>query len=143
LIRSSLVRTAIDVSGLIREVADNANGATSLFVGTVRSSNDGKVVLMIEYSAYEEMAATEMEQIVSEAAEKFGVRQIAVEHRLGELAIGDASIAIATAHSHRAAAIDAMRYVIEELKQRVPIWKLEHYADGSRHWVSAASSQTA
>ena len=139
MIRSSLVRTPIDVASLIREVADDANGATSVFVGTVRSSNDGKGVLMIEYSAYEEMAAKEMDQILGEAVEKFGVRQIAVEHRLGELAIGEASIAIATAHPRRAPAIDAMRYAIEQLKQRVPIWKLEHYADGSRNWVNAGT----
>jgi molybdopterin synthase catalytic subunit len=94
---------------------------------------------MIEYSAYEEMATKEMESIVAEAAERFGVNCIAVEHRLGELAIGDASVAIATAHSRRAPAIDAMRYVIEQLKQRVPIWKLEHYADGSRNWVNAGT----
>lgn len=98
---------------------------------------------MIEYSAYEEMAAKEMQHILGEAGEKFDVRHIAVEHRLGELALGDASIAIVTAHARRAPAIDAMRYVIEQLKHRVPIWKLEHYADGSRHWVSAASSPAA
>jgi molybdopterin synthase catalytic subunit len=94
---------------------------------------------MIEYSAYEEMASKEMESILSEAAGKFGVEYIAVEHRLGELAIGEASVAIATAHSRRAPAIDSMRYVIEQLKQRVPIWKLEHYADGSREWVNAGT----
>jgi molybdopterin synthase catalytic subunit len=142
LIRSSLVRTSIDVATLIREVADDSNGATSVFVGTVRSSNEGKEVLMIEYSAYEEMAAKEMDRIVGEAAEKFGVQQIAVEHRLGELAIGEASIAIATAHPRRSPAIDAMRYAIEQLKARVPIWKLEHYADGSRNWVNAGTGQT-
>jgi Molybdopterin converting factor, large subunit len=141
LIRSALVRRIIDVPDLIHEVADNANGATSLFVGTVRSSNDGKEVLMIEYSAYDEMAEKEMELIVGEAAERFGVRQIAVEHRLGELAIGEASVAIATAHPRRSPAIDSMRYVIEQLKQRVPIWKLEHYADGSRNWVNAGTGQ--
>jgi len=141
LIRAALVREPIDVPALIHEVADHANGATSLFVGTVRSSNDGKEVLMIEYSAYEEMAQSEMRRILAEAAEKFAVGQIAVEHRLGTLAIGDASIAIATGNPRRAPAIDAMRYVIEELKRRVPIWKLEHYADGSRQWVNAGTGK--
>jgi molybdopterin synthase catalytic subunit len=141
LIRSALVRDAIDVSRLIHEVSDSANGATSLFVGTVRSSNDGKEVLMIEYSAYEEMAAKEMEAIVAEAAEKFSVSHIAVEHRLGKLEIGDASVAIASAHSRRAPAIDSMRYVIEHLKRRAPIWKLEHYADGGRNWVNAGTGE--
>jgi Molybdopterin converting factor, large subunit len=141
LIRSSLVRRPIDFSVLLGEVSDNANGATSLFVGTVRSSNDGKEVLMIEYSAYEEMAAREMDLILGEAAAQFEVTHIAVEHRLGELAIGEASVAIATAHPRRAPAMDSMRYVIEQLKQRVPIWKLEHYADGSRNWVNAGTGQ--
>ncbi len=96
---------------------------------------------MIEYSAYEAMAAKEIEQIVDEAADKYHVRHIALEHRLGELAIGEASIAIVTAHERRAPAIDAMRYVIEEVKRRAPIWKLEHYADGSRNWVNAGTGQ--
>jgi molybdopterin synthase catalytic subunit len=103
----------------------------------VRNVNHNRAVTGIEYSAYEEMAEREMSAIVSEAAAKVaGVPPtIAIEHRLGELSLGDVSVAIAVGHAHRAPALDACRYVIEELKKRVPIWKREHYADGSRAWV--------
>ena len=141
--RGALVWKSIDVSALIAEVADAANGATSVFVGTVRSRNDGRDVRLIEYSAYETMAEKEIGDIIREAGDKFRVEHIVVEHRLGEIAIGEASVAVVAAHPHRAPAIDAMRYAVEELKQRVPIWKLEHYADGSREWVSASSRKTA
>jgi molybdopterin synthase catalytic subunit len=85
------------------------------------------------------MAARELADIVSEACEQFGTGDIVVEHRLGVLELGEASVAIAVAHPHRAAAYDASRYVIEQLKARVPIWKLEHYVDGSREWVNAGT----
>lgn len=137
--RTRLVRVPIDVGALMAEVADARSGATSVFVGTVRSVNDGREVSMIEYSAYDAMADKEIADIAAEAAERFGVPAIVVEHRLGELAIGDASVAVVTAHPHRAPALDAMRYVVEELKRRVPIWKREHYADGSRDWVNSSS----
>ena len=131
----ALVRSPIDVGALIASVADAAAGATTLFLGTVRDVNDGRAVLGIEYSAYEPMAEREMHAIAAEAAEQFPSARVAVVHRLGTLAIGEASVAIAIAHARRAPAMDAQRYVIEELKRRVPIWKLEHYADGTREWV--------
>ena len=140
MIRSALVRSTIDTARLIKEVADDTNGATSMFIGTVRSSNDGRDVLMIEYSAYEPMAEKEIDIILHEAADQFGVANLVAEHRLGEIMIGEASVAIAAAHPHRAPALDALRYSIEQLKLRAPIWKLEHYKDGDRHWVSAAGN---
>lgn len=138
MIRSALVRTSIDSARLIAEVSDAGNGAAVLFLGTVRSRNEGRDVLMIEYSAYEPMAEKEIAAILHEAAEQFGVQSIVAEHRLGELKIGETSVAIAAAHPHRAPALDALRYSIEQLKLRAPIWKLEHYTDGDRNWVSAA-----
>lgn len=143
MIRAALVRSTIDTARLIAEVSDAGNGAAALFLGTVRSHNDGRDVLMIEYSAYEPMAEKEMDAILNEAAQQFGVQHIVAEHRLGELKIGEASVAIAAAHPHRAPALDALRYSIEQLKLRVPIWKLEHYADGDRNWVSAGEGKTA
>ncbi len=137
--RSSLVRTPIDVGALLAEVAAPENGAASVFVGTVRSNNEGREVQGIEYSAYDAMAEKEIADIVAEASHKYGVTNIVVEHRLGNLAVGEASIVVVAAHPHRAPAIDAMRYTVEELKKRVPVWKLEQYADGSRDWVSAAT----
>jgi molybdopterin synthase catalytic subunit len=82
-----------------------------------------------------------MADIVREASDKFGTSDIIVEHRLGELTVGDASVAIAVAHARRGAAYDASRYVIEQLKKRVPIWKLELYVDGTREWVGAGGQR--
>jgi len=141
MIRSAIVSETIDIVALLAEVGDAANGATSLFVGTVRSRNNHRDVLMIEYSAYEPMAEKEIGDILREAAERFGVANIVAEHRVGELEIGEASVAIAAAHPHRGPVLDALRYSIEQLKQRVPIWKMEHYADGTRNWVSASQGE--
>ena len=120
--RSAIVDLPIDTAALAAEVSRATNGATLLFIGTVRDVNDGRSVTGIEYSAYRSMAEREMADIVREAREKFATTDIVVEHRLGELAIGDASVAIAVAHPRRGAAYDASRYVIEQLKKRVPIW---------------------
>lgn len=141
--RTALVERAIDTTALVAEVADASNGATVLFVGTVRDMNDGRAVSGIEYSAYASMASLELDRIAGEAAKKFGTSDIVIEHRVGELSLGDASVAIAVAHPRRAAAFDAARHVIEQIKQRVPIWKLEHYRDGTREWVDPTASPAA
>lgn len=138
--RSAIVDTPLDPAALVAEVAHHANGATLLFVGTVREVNDGRPVSGIEYTAYRAMAEREMADIVREAAARFCTNDIAVEHRLGTLALGEASVAIAVAHPHRGDAYDASRYVIEQLKQRVPIWKREAYRDGTREWVNAGGA---
>ncbi|MEO8560716.1 MAG: molybdenum cofactor biosynthesis protein MoaE [bacterium] len=132
---ASLVRRPIDPLSLVRQVAAPANGAVILFLGAVRQVNDGRAVTGIDYEAYEGMAASELESIVTDGASRFGTDDIAVEHRLGELAVEDISVAIAVGHAHRDAAYALSRWVIEELKRRVPIWKREHYADGTRAWV--------
>jgi molybdopterin synthase catalytic subunit len=141
--RTAIVDNPIDSAALVAEVARNANGATLLFLGTVRDVNDGRQVSGMEYKAYRAMADRELGDIAREAAEQFGTEDIVVEHRLGTLALGDASVAIAVAHPHRGRAYDASRYVIEQLKQRVPIWKLEHYVDGTREWVGAVHQPAA
>lgn len=136
--RARLVDEPIDVADLLSHVTTVAHGATVLFIGTVRDVNDGRDVTGIEYSAYRTMADRELRAIAGEAAERFDAA-ISVVHRLGVLALGEASVAIACAHAHRAAAYDASRFVIEELKRRVPIWKREQYVDGTRQWVHAGS----
>lgn len=136
-IRTGIVRRAIDVAALLAEVEDTVNGATVVFLGQVREVNDGRAVSGIEYSAYGEMAERELAAIANECASAFGIAHLAVEHRLGTLALGEASIAIVVAHPHRAAAYEASRFVIEEVKRRLPIWKREGYADGSSEWVNA------
>jgi len=130
-----LVSRPIGADALITEVAAPANGAILLFLGVVRELNEGRAVTGIEYSAYEAMATRELEDIATEAAARFAPAAICVEHRTGTLALEEASVGIAVAHPHRGVAYDASRWVIEELKRRVPIWKQEHYADGTREWV--------
>lgn len=133
--RTAIVDAPLDVSALIAEVAADRNGATIVFLGTVRDVNDGRPVTGMEYTAYRGMAERELATIVSEAVAEFGTDDIVVEHRVGALGLGEASVAIVVAHPHRGAAYEASRYVIEQLKRRVPIWKLEHYVDGTREWV--------
>jgi molybdopterin synthase catalytic subunit len=130
-----LVRDPINTSALLARVSRPSNGAVLLFVGVVRDVNDGRAVSGIEYSAYEPMAARELGDIAREAGQRFSLEDIAIEHRVGELALEEASIGIAVAHPHRAEAYEASRWIIEEVKRRVPIWKREHYADGTREWV--------
>jgi molybdopterin synthase catalytic subunit len=133
--RVSILTGEIDPASLINEVSSPKYGAISLFVGTVREVNEGRSVSAIEYSAYKAMASAELERILDEAEAQFGVSALVVEHRIGLLGLGEVSIAIAAAHPHRSPALDCTRFVIEEIKKRVPIWKKEHYADGTREWV--------
>ena len=135
--RSAVVDHPLDPTALLAEVASTSSGASTLFVGTVRRVNDGKDVTGIDYSAYGPMAEAELATIVAEAAARFGTERIAVEHRVGTLTLGEASIVIAVSHARRAAAMDAQRYLIEEIKKRVPVWKREHErADGRGDWVA-------
>ncbi len=138
--RAAITTRPLDVAALLAEVADASCGAAILFVGTVRDMNDGRAVTGIEYSAYEAMAEREMRAIVHEAAEQFATDHVVIEHRLGALELGEASVAIAIAHPRRSGAYDASRFVIEELKRRVPIWKREAYADGTREWVDPSGA---
>jgi molybdopterin synthase catalytic subunit len=133
--RAAIVTREISPAALIAEVQSSDVGAISLFLGTVRDTNDGQRVTGIDYSAYTSMAESELAAILAEARDRFGEIALVVEHRVGALALGDVSVAIAAAHRHRASALDCTRFVIEEIKKRVPIWKLEHYVDGTREWV--------
>jgi molybdopterin synthase catalytic subunit len=134
-VRAALVSTPLDPNALLREVADRTRGATALFVGTVRSFNEGREVKAIEYSAYDEMAVREMSIILGEAEQANAGTLLVAEHRIGFIPVGAASIVIAAAHEHRGRALDALRYAIDEIKTRAPIWKREIYADGSESWV--------
>lgn len=130
-----LTRRPIDPTALMERVAAPRHGAVLLFLGVVREVNDGRGVTGIEYSAYESMAGREISAIAEEAVARFGGIDVAMEHRLGELALEEASVGIAVAHAHRGVAYDASRWILEELKRRVPIWKREQYVDGTREWV--------
>ena len=138
--RTALIERPLQPAAILAEVASTANGATVLFVGTVREVNAGRAVTGIDYAAYSAMAESELASIVRDVSTRFGTEDVVVEHRIGTLALGEASIVIAVAHARRAAAFDAARMVIEEVKRRVPIWKREHYADGTREWVDPTAS---
>lgn len=141
--RAALVRRPIDVGALIAEVTDHGCGAVSVFLGAVRDVHDGRPVTGIEYKAYEGMALRLMQETLTRARDRFATDHIVVEHRLGWLGLGEVSIAIVAADAHRHAAMEATRYAIEEIKKTVPIWKLEHYADGTREWVDPTRGRSA
>jgi molybdopterin synthase catalytic subunit len=142
LVRTAVVERPIDCAALLAEVAHPSTGATALFAGTVRDTNLGRPVTGIEYTAYAAMAEREIGAIAREVAERHAPVRLVVEHRIGTLGLGEVSIGIAAAHSHRGPAISAMHEVIEAVKARVPIWKREHYADGAREWVDPTATPT-
>ena len=138
-----LVETAIDPAALIRAVSAKDKGAVSLFLGTVREMNDGRAVASLRYSAYSSMAEAELVRIAEEMKDQFGVTTAVIEHRVGHLDIGDIAIGIAVAHEHRAPAIASVAYAMDEIKRRVPIWKEEEYADGTKEWVDPTAAGAA
>ncbi|HUR37681.1 MAG TPA: molybdenum cofactor biosynthesis protein MoaE [Terriglobales bacterium] len=129
--RCHLVRQKIDSARIMAEMKDPEDGAVSVFDGIVRNNTHGRRTLYLDYQAYEEMALKQMEQLVGEAIDKFGVRDARIVHRLGRLEIGETSVFIAVASAHRSAAMDACRWLIDTLKKTVPIWKKEYFEDGA------------
>jgi molybdopterin synthase catalytic subunit len=138
MIHAELTTAVIEPARLLERVGSAADGATVLFLGTVREQNDGRAVRGMRYDAYVEMAGPVLREIATEAAARAGTGRIAVEHRFGELEIGAVSVAIAVSSPHRAESFDAARYVIEQIKLRLPVWKHEHYIDGESQWVAGA-----
>jgi molybdopterin synthase catalytic subunit len=130
----------LDLGALLAECSASSRGGIASFVGLVRDHHDGRGVTALSYSAYEPMAEQVGAEIVSETEGKWPVR-VAIRHRLGDLAIGDMAVAVVVAGGHREEAFAACRYAIEEIKRRVPIWKLETYADGSTAWVDPTATQ--
>ncbi len=129
-----LQREPIDTQLLIEGVRTDASGAVALFVGTVRNHNRGRRVIKLAYTAYDEMAVKELERVRAQALGRFEVNAIAIVHRLGDLNMGDASVAVAVAAAHREDAFDACRFVIDTLKKTVPIWKKETF-EGGEEWI--------
>jgi MoaE-MoaD fusion protein len=127
----ALTRERIDAEKLIAAAKRGEDGAIVVFDGIVRNHSRGRKTLHLDYEAYEEMALKQMSRIADEAREKFGVRQVTMIHRLGRLAIGETSVLIVVASAHRAQAFEACRWLIDTLKQTVPIWKKETFADGA------------
>ena len=129
---SHLTRHPLDVNELLAQVQSHERGGTCVFLGTVRNDD---AVNGIDYSAYEQMADEEIDRILSEAQDQWPDVRVQLRHRLGEIPAGAASIAIAAAAPHREQAFAACRFVIEEVKKRLPIWKKELYADGTTRWT--------
>lgn len=124
----------IDLAAIVTAARGDGDGAVAVFLGTVRNENAGRRVLFLEYQAYDGMAERELRRIAADALDRFEVSRVAVVHRTGRLAIGDASVAVAVAAPHRAAAMEACRFVIDTLKATVPIWKREH-VEGGAVWI--------
>lgn len=138
--RFRIVSVPIDLAALVRAVADPAAGAVATFLGITRNHNDGRRVTLLEYEAYPEMASRELERIGTTARERWPIHAIAIEHRIGPVPIGEASVGIAVSAGHRQAAFDACRFAIDRLKEVVPIWKKEHF-EGGEIWIGSQTGE--
>ena len=125
----------VDVERFLHGFASPEDGAVLLFLGTVRDHNDGRAVEGLEYEAYREMGEEVLAAIARETESRFGTGRIGIHHRTGKLAVGEVSTVIAVATPHREEAYGASRYIIEEIKKRLPVWKKEIYAGGDSHWL--------
>jgi molybdopterin synthase catalytic subunit len=127
--------TPLDVTALSRELASASAGACVSFEGWVRDHNEGKSVQKLAYQSYAPLALAEGARILEEATARFAIERAICVHRTGELAIGDLAVWVGVSAAHRDAAFAACRYVIDEIKRRVPIWKNEFYRDGASGWL--------
>lgn len=128
--------TPLNVSNCVDWIMSPQAGGIDIFIGTVRDATKGKKVIRLEFEAYKNMAKKEMEKIAEQAFSKWPVQKILIHHRTGVLQVGEIPVIIAVAAAHRDAAFDACRYIIDTLKQTVPIWKKEIFEDGEV-WVAA------
>lgn len=127
----ALTRERIDAEKLVAAAKRGEDGAVVVFDGIVRNNSRGRKTLHLDYEAYEEMALKQMEELAGKALGMFEVRHVTIVHRLGRLVIGETSVLVVVASAHRAAAFEACRWLIDTLKQTVPIWKKETFADGA------------
>lgn len=132
----SFSREPLDVNALRAALADPACGGYAAFEGWVRDHNEGQRVRHLEYEAYEALAVREAERIVAEAVTRFRIAHAAGAHRVGNLAVGELAVWVGVSAPHRDEAFRACRYLIDEIKQRLPIWKKEHYVNGDSGWVN-------
>jgi molybdopterin synthase catalytic subunit len=131
-----ITRRRIDLTRLDRAVRDAGAGAVVTFVGTTRNESSGRRVRRLEYEAFAAMATKEMRRLAGEARRRWGLRKVAMAHRIGVVPVREASVAIAVSAGHRAEAFAACRWLIDRLKEIVPIWKKEHYR-GGEVWIGA------
>lgn len=133
--RFALREDALDGAALRRALQTQAAGGFCCFEGWVREQHAGRAVLRLDYEAYAVLAQSEGEKILDEARARFDLVDLRCEHRLGTLELGEVAVWVGVSAAHRDAAFAACRYVIDEIKRRVPIWKREHYADGDSGWI--------
>jgi sulfur-carrier protein adenylyltransferase/sulfurtransferase len=134
----AITRNAIDPRAVEASVLGETQGGVVTFLGIVRErDSNGREVSGLSYEAYDEMAVAEFERLAKEVRERYGAVELAIVHRVGELRVRDIAVAVVAASAHRAAAFDACEYAIDELKQRAPIWKKEHYVEGDAAWIQA------
>jgi molybdopterin synthase catalytic subunit len=136
-----ITQNPIDMQELSNFVADPAAGAMATFVGMTRNTNEGRRVIRLEYECYPGMAEKEMQKIALEVLTRWPIRKIAMIHRLGQVDIGEASVAIAVSSGHRHAAFEACHFAINQLKEIVPIWKKEFY-EGGELWIGSQTGTT-
>ncbi len=130
-----LSENVIDSAALSAEFLDQRAGACVSFEGRVRDKNEGKAVAELEYESYSRLALREGEQVIAEAIERFGILRARCIHRLGTLKLGEVAVWVGVLSRHREEGFAACRYIIDEVKSRVPIWKKEHYREGDSSWV--------
>ena len=138
-----LTTEPIDYAALTEQVRRPDCGGVVLFLGTVRDLTDGRVTVALDYEAYPAMAEKKLAEIEQETRRRWPVGEIALVHRLGRLAVGEVSVAAAVSCPHRAEAFEACRFAIDRLKELVPIWKKENWADGTTEWVHPSERREA
>ncbi|MFI5357103.1 MAG: molybdenum cofactor biosynthesis protein MoaE [Opitutales bacterium] len=134
-----IVAQPLDPSSLKVALLDPQAGACVIFEGWARNHNEGRQVQYLEYEAYAKLAEAEGAAILAEAEQKFPIQAAVCLHRVGRLQIGDLAVWVGVCAAHRGAAFEACRYLIDEVKARVPIWKKEHYASGASEWINCAT----
>ncbi len=132
----------LDLTSLIAATADSACGALATFTGTVRDTNDGRPVERLTYEAHGQLAEDVLKKLEVEVIERFGVDHCLLQHRVGTLELGEPSVHVVVRSGHRGEAFEAARYAIDELKERAPIWKREHYADGASGYLEGTPMRT-
>ena len=138
----SITEVDIDTSGLREQMSDHAAGGFCVFEGWVRNVNEGRTVDRLEYEAYEPLAVKEGEKVLAEARQRFPHLKAICVHRTGLLELGDCAVWVGVVAPHRDEAFKACRYIIDEIKIRLPIWKKEHYTDGHSDWVNCERCAT-
>ncbi len=136
-----LTNESINSEAILAKMEDHATGGVVLFLGRVRDHAEGRQVERMDYEAYSEMARVKLQEIENQTRAKWPVRKMAIVHRTGTLKLGEVSVAIAVACGHRGEAFEACRYAIDTLKETVPIWKKEHFADGAA-WVKGVQPKS-